>query len=81
MSQGHSAIVDLKLIIGCDELDVSKVGPERIVLAEPQLIASGTATLVLSIDGVAQRQAILIDGDRSVGRDVYYSPLDRGRKT
>ena len=54
-SVGHSARVQLTLVVNGRSLRLAKAGPDLVVLAEPATLATGPAELVLHVDGAPVR--------------------------
>jgi hypothetical protein len=75
---GHSAEVELSLFVGLERLQIAKLGPDYLVLAEPKEIDPCTAMITLLIDGRPQRwEVFLKDGVVPFEPVVRFSALDR----
>jgi hypothetical protein len=70
---GYSAAVALKLYVGGQVLRLAQVGPERIVLKQPEPVPAGEAELEVTIDGSTTRQSIVIEtsGAATTG-EIWY---------
>ncbi|MEK6701806.1 MAG: hypothetical protein AABZ53_06055 [Planctomycetota bacterium] len=71
---GYSAKVRLWVEIGGQRLSLGQVGPDRLYFDEPKSLLAQRATLVIEVDGEADRYEIKILGETAAASstDVRY---------
>ena len=73
-----SAVVRASLRVGSVEYNVAQVGNGYLILRDPQSMEPTNAEILLSIDGVEERQQVyLSDGiDPEITRTAYRQSID-----
>ena len=70
---GYSADVDIYLLVKGERYDVAQIGHGKLVLrGEAQLAAQTEAILVIVVDGVEERQRIIICEDARCEEPVTF---------
>ncbi len=72
----HSADVKIDLILNGHTLPVAQLGPDFLVLDHPAEYPAGTAEILMSVDGEAERWSVrLPEGIQTGRRKVAISSL------
>jgi hypothetical protein len=60
---GHSAVVELELIVGGRSVELSQVAPEFLIVQHPENLAPCQAEVIVRVDGDENRRRVfLVDG-------------------
>jgi hypothetical protein len=69
---GYSAVVELRLMLNGESIDVAKTGPDRITLVEPRELPAGPAELIITIDGRDTIHPVVLQASSAASRIVSY---------
>lgn len=60
---GHSAVVELELIVDGRRIELAQVAPEFVIVQEPDDLAPCVAEVIVRVDGDENRRMVeLVDG-------------------
>jgi hypothetical protein len=69
---GYSSVVDLRLIVNGETVDVGQTGPDRIMLRQPRELPAGPAELVITVDGKKTTYPIVLQATNGPATVVSY---------